>query len=87
MPSPTQIAYTSKSLSSRPGKVTIDFNNPAAIQHDVAIAKGSQILGKSPLVASGSTSVSVDLAAGTYVFFCTVPGHRQAGMQGTLTIR
>jgi plastocyanin len=85
--SPTQIAYTSKSLSSKPGKVTIDFNNPAQIQHDVAVAKGSQQLGKSPLVAGGSTSVSLNLAAGSYVFYCTVPGHRQAGMQGTLTVK
>jgi plastocyanin len=85
--SPTQIAYTTKSLSSKPGKVTIDFNNPAAIQHDVAVAKGSQLLGKSPLVAQGNASVNIDLAPGTYTFFCTVPGHRQAGMQGTLTVK
>jgi plastocyanin len=84
---PTQIAYTSKALSSKPGKVTIDFNNPAPIQHDVAIAKGSQELVKSPLVAQGSTSVTADLASGKYVFYCTVPGHRQAGMQGTMTVK
>ena len=84
---PTQIAYTSKALSSKPGKVTIDFNNPAPIQHDVAIAKGSQELAKSPLISQSSTSVSADLAPGKYVFYCTVPGHRQAGMQGTLTVK
>lgn len=84
---PTQIAYTSKALSSKTGKVTIDFNNPAPIQHDVAIAKGSQELVKSPLVSQGSTSVAADLAPGKYVFYCTVPGHRDAGMQGTLTVK
>ena len=84
---PTQIAYTTKSLSSKPGKVTIDFNNPAPIQHDVAVAKGSQELVKSPLISQSSTSVSADLAPGKYVFYCTVPGHRQAGMQGTLTVK
>jgi plastocyanin len=84
---PTQIAYTTKALSSKPGKVTIDFNNPAPIQHDVAIAKGSQQLAKSPLISQSSTSVSADLAPGKYVFYCTVPGHRQAGMQGTLTVK
>jgi plastocyanin len=84
---PTQIAYTSKALSSKTGKVTIEFNNPAPIQHDVAIAKGSQELVKSPLVSQGSTSVAADLAPGKYVFYCTVPGHRQAGMQGTLTVK
>jgi plastocyanin len=84
---PTQIAYTTKSLSSKPGKVTIDFNNPAPIQHDVAVAEGSQELVKSPLISQSSTSVSADLAPGKYVFYCTVPGHRQAGMQGTLTVK
>ena len=84
---PTQIAYTTKALSSKPGKVTIDFDNPAPIQHDVAIARGSQQLAKSPLVSNGSTSVTAQLPPGKYVFYCTVPGHRQAGMQGTLTVK
>jgi plastocyanin len=84
---PTQIAYTSKALSSKPGKVTIDFTNPAPIQHDVTIAKGSQQIAKSKLVAQGSTSVAADLAPGKYVFYCSVPGHRQAGMEGTLTVK
>jgi len=53
----------------------------------VAIAKGSQELAKSPLISQSSTSVSADLAPGKYVFYCTVPGHRQAGMQGTLTVK
>jgi plastocyanin len=84
---PTQIAYTTKALSSKPGKVTIDFNNPAQIQHDVAVAKGSQEIAKSSLVAQGSTSVATDLTPGKYVFYCTVPGHREAGMEGTLTVK
>jgi plastocyanin len=84
---PTQIAYTTKALSSKPGKVTIDFNNPAPIQHDVAIAKGSQELAKSDLIAQSSTTVSAELKPGEYVFYCTVPGHREAGMQGTLTVK
>jgi plastocyanin len=85
--SPNQIAYTAKALSSKPGKVTIDFTNPAPIQHDVAIAKGSRQLAKSQLISQSSTSVSADLAPGRYVFYCTVPGHRQAGMEGTLAVK
>jgi plastocyanin len=84
---PTQIAYDKTALSSKPGKVTVDFDNPSQISHDVAIAKGSQEIAKSPLVASSNTSVSADLAPGSYVFYCTVPGHREAGMQGTLTVK
>ena len=84
---PTQIAYDTKSLATKPGKVTIDFTNPSVIQHDVAIAQNGKQIAVSTLIASGSTSVSADLAPGTYTFFCTVPGHRQAGMQGTLTVK
>ena len=84
---PTQIAFTSKELASKPGKVTIDFDNPAQIQHDVAIAQGSQELAKSQLISQGKTTVSADLAPGKYVFYCTVPGHREAGMEGTLTVK
>ena len=37
--------------------------------------------------AKGKTSVSADLAPGTYTFLCTVPGHAEAGMEGTLTVK
>jgi plastocyanin len=84
---PTQIAYDKTALSSKPGKVTIDFDNPSQLSHDVAIAKGSTEIAKSALVASSTTSVSADLGPGKYVFYCTVPGHREAGMQGALSVK
>jgi plastocyanin len=84
---PTQIAFDQKSLTSKPGKVTIDFDNPAQIQHDVVIEKGSEVLAKSDLITQSKTTVSADLAAGKYVYYCDVPGHREAGMEGTLTVK
>jgi|GEM_PF-275324 len=85
---PTQIAYEQTQLTSKPGKVTIDFTNPAALEHDVAIEgpEGKQ-LAVSETIAKGKTSVSAELAAGTYHYFCTVPGHREAGMEGTLVVK
>jgi plastocyanin len=85
--SPTQIAFDTTQLSSKPGKVTIDFENPAAIEHDVAIEQDGKEIAKSALITEGKTSVSADLAPGTYTFLCTVPGHAEAGMEGTLTVR
>ena len=85
--SPTQIAFDTTQLSSKPGKVTIDFENPAAIEHDVAIEQGGKEIAKSALITEGKTSVSADLAPGTYTFLCTVPGHAEAGMEGALTVR
>jgi plastocyanin len=85
---PTQIAFdTTSGLSSKPGKVTIEFDNPSAIEHDVAIEKDGEELAKSALVTEGKTSVSADLEPGDYTFLCTVPGHAEAGMEGTLTVR
>jgi plastocyanin len=85
---PSAIAYDKTELSSKPGKVTIDFKNPAPLEHDVAIEdEGGEELAASETIAEGETSVSAELAAGTYTFFCTVPGHREAGMEGTLSVK
>jgi plastocyanin len=83
----TAIAYDKNALSSKPGEVTIDFDNPALVEHDVAIEQDGTEIAKSNLVAEGTTSVSADLAPGDYTFYCTVPGHREAGMEGTLTVK
>jgi plastocyanin len=85
---PTEIAYDTTELSSKPGKVTIDFTNPATLEHDVAIeTESGEEIAASELIGKGKTSVSAELAPGTYTFFCTVPGHREAGMEGTLTVK
>jgi plastocyanin len=85
---PTELAYEQTSLSSKAGKVTIDFTNPATLEHDVAIEgpEGEEIA-TSALIGKGKTSVSANLAPGTYHYFCTVPGHREAGMEGTLVVK
>jgi plastocyanin len=84
---PTQIAFDTTTLTSKPGKVTIDFDNPSALEHDVAIEQGGKQIAISETIAKGKTSVSADLAPGTYTFLCTIPGHAEAGMEGTLTVR
>lgn len=85
---PTQIAYDTTELSSKPGKVTIDLNNPSSLEHDVAIeSESGEEVAASETVAKGKTSVTAELAPGTYTFFCTVPGHREAGMEGKLVVK
>ncbi len=84
-----QLSYDQKTLSAKAGTVSIDFDNPAAIQHDVAVEDSSgKVLGTSDLVAQGKVTLTLgNLKPGTYTYFCTVPGHRQAGMEGTLTVK
>jgi plastocyanin len=81
-----QLAYDTKQLSAKAGKVTIDMTNASPIEHDVAVAQGSTVVGQTPVFTCGSKSVTLNLKPGAYKFYCTVPGHRQAGMEGTLTV-
>lgn len=83
-----ELAYTTTKASAKAGEVTIDFNNPQSLTHDVAIEDSSgKEVGKTELIGQGETSTTVNLEPGTYHYFCTVPGHREAGMEGTLTVK
>lgn len=85
--SETDLAFDKTSLTSKPGKVTIDFDNPAALEHNVAIEQNGKQIAISETLAKGKTSVSANLAPGTYTYLCTIPGHAEAGMEGTLTVK
>jgi uncharacterized cupredoxin-like copper-binding protein len=87
-PTGSTLAYTTKSATAKAGQVSIEFDNPQEMQHDVAIENSSgEVLGETELVAAGTATTTVDLKPGKYTFFCTVPGHREAGMEGTLTVK
>lgn len=85
---PTGLAYTSKTATAKAGNVTVDFTNGQPVPHDVAIENSSgEVIAETEELAEGSASTSAELKPGTYTFFCTVPGHREAGMEGTLTVK
>ena len=82
-----QLAYITKKATAPAGKLEIDSKNAASIPHDIAI-EGNGVNEKGPVVQGGGVSkITVDLKAGTYKYFCTVPGHREGGMEGTLTVK
>lgn len=83
-----QLKYNKTSLTANAGKVAIDFTNKSPLGHNMTIESSSgATVGATPTFQGGSKSLSVDLKAGTYKFFCSVPGHRMAGMEGTLTVK
>jgi plastocyanin len=87
-PSGGSLAFDQKDVSAKAGSVTINFDNKQPLQHDVKVEDSSgKELGGTDLVSSGSATATVDLQPGTYTFFCSVPGHREAGMEGTLTVK
>jgi plastocyanin len=62
------------------------MTNMSPLEHNVTVAQGSTVLGATPTFQGGSKTLTLNLKAGTYTFYCSVPGHRQAGMEGTLTV-
>jgi glucose dehydrogenase/plastocyanin len=64
--------------------VTITLTNNGVLQHDLVIEETDFA---TPLINGGETAeIVVNLPAGEYVYFCSVAGHREAGMVGTLTV-
>ena len=86
--SPDELAYTTGDLEAPAGEVTISFDNPADIGHDVRISDSSGAdIGGTEVVTADSTTASVELEAGEYTYFCSIPGHQPAGMEGKLTVK
>jgi plastocyanin len=83
-----QLKYNTTSLTAQAGKVSIDFTNTSPLGHNVTIeATGGKIIAATPTFQGGSKTLTANLKPGTYKFFCSVPGHRMAGMEGTLTVK
>jgi plastocyanin len=80
------LSYDTKKLTAKAGTVTISLENNAPLAHNVTISKGAKLLGATPTFVAGTRKVTLRLAPGTYTFYCSVPGHRQAGMEGTLSV-
>jgi plastocyanin len=81
------LAYDQTSVETSAGQNELNFDNPAEVSHDVVIedSSGGEV-GKTDLIAASTTSTSVELTPGEYTFYCSVPGHREGGMEGTLTV-
>jgi len=79
----TEYSFAPTALTAVPGSTTIRFTNKGAMEHDFTI----KALGVKLTAQPGKTAeTTVTLTSGTYKTYCSVPGHRQSGMQGTLAV-
>jgi plastocyanin len=68
------------------GQLTITSPNESSVDHNIAV-EGNGVDEKGPVVKNGGVSeIEVNLDAGEYAFYCSVEGHREGGMEGTLTV-
>jgi plastocyanin len=82
-----ELRFDRRSLEARAGEITIVMDNPSSLPHNVSLeGRGVDEEGET-VVEGGRSTVRARLGPGEYDFYCSVPGHRQGGMEGTLTVR
>jgi len=85
----TEFKFDPSSISAPSGKVVFFLVNAGTVSHDMIIADSSdnRVAGSELISAGDSFVFTVDsISAGTYTYYCSQPGHRGSGMQGTLTV-
>jgi uncharacterized cupredoxin-like copper-binding protein len=82
------LSFSRSELTARAGSVTVTLDNPDGNQLPHAIEiEGNGVEEETDTIQPGGRgSVTVDLRPGRYTFYCPVGNHRQAGMEGTLTV-
>lgn len=76
--------YEPESLSAEAGTIAIELDNQGAIEHNLVIEQSGTKVAEAN--AGETDTGTVDLESGDYTFYCDVPGHREAGMEGTLKV-
>ncbi len=80
------LMYIHKVVRAKAGKITLVFKNPSMLTHNVRLEQGETEFGGTKTISKGTTTVVVNLKKGTYHFYCSVPGHEDAGMSGKLIV-
>lgn len=79
------LAWSPTTLSAKAGQVTVELENASSTPHNIEIDGETE---ESDTITGGDTAtVTADLKAGTYTYYCDIPGHREAGMEGTITVK
>ena len=82
-----QLKFVPDTLEGKAGKVTITMANPSDLPHAIEV-EGNGVEEEGETVEKGGKSVvTAELKPGEYEFYCPVPGHKEGGMQGTLTVK
>jgi plastocyanin len=87
-PADGSLAFDTDQLNAKAGNITIEFDNPAAVSHNVEVESDSGELGVSDTIAQDTTTLQLtNVKPGTYEYYCNIPGHKEGGMDGTLTVK
>lgn len=79
-----QLAFEPEQLTATAGEITVALTAQSNVAHDFVVEEGEALVTTSP--AGETTLGTVTLEPGSYTFYCSIPGHRSAGMEGTLEV-
>jgi plastocyanin len=79
------LSFDQTELTAAAGEITIELVNDSGVPHNVEI-EGNGVEEVSETISEGTTELTVTLEPGEYEFYCAIPGHREGGMEGTLTV-
>ncbi len=82
----TEFAFRPDAIAAAPGEeITISLRNEGAVLHNLEITELGVLIEAEPGLTDEATFTLPD-SPGELVFFCNIPGHREAGMEGVLTL-
>ncbi len=82
-----ELMYVQKTLTLAAGASTLEFVNNSPLGHDVVVEQNGKKFGETPVIEHTTAKLKLNLKPGKYTYYCSVPGHRMAGMEGTLTVQ
>ena len=86
-PEAGDLIFEPDALDAKAGEVVLTYTNPSEVPHNVAIEGDGEDLAQSETVTGGdSADATAELEPGEYIFYCSIPGHRESGMEGPLTV-
>jgi len=87
-PEAGDLIFEPTQLEAEAGEIIIDYTNPSPVPHNVAIEDGSETVAQGETVSGGESGpATAELEPGEYEYYCSIPSHREAGMEGTLTVK
>jgi plastocyanin len=87
-PEDGSLVFDPDGIQAEAGTLTLAYTNPSPVTHNIYLEdENDDVLAESEDVVDGDeTEISTQLAPGEYTYFCAIPGHREAGMEGVLTV-
>jgi len=81
-----EIGFDANDWSVPEGEVTFVYNNEGDVVHTLAVEGREDEMELHVKDAGDSDTGEINLSPGTYTLYCTIRGHRELGMEGTLTV-